>query len=331
MLKTTLSALAITVSTLAMAQEQNYQAPEQATATDFIEIFETLSGKHPGIRKGHARGVCAAGSFTPSSVAQERYSSPIFDTKVPVVLRFSMGGGNPNADERAKAPRGIGVQFQLANGSLHQLAGLTTPMFAGKNPEQFLGLLRLNAQIRDGEAPADARANYFAANPEAAGQGQWLQQRNPAAEYTSASYYGIHTFFADTATGKKDKFRWQLIPATGEVLLTDEERETLPADFLTDRLVERINTDGAVHYYLQWVIGTDADATNDPSVVWPVEQREVVNVGTLTISGANGEQCTPINFDPNLLAQGVQASDDPVLALRSAAYAISFGKRLSQQ
>ncbi|MFT6269434.1 MAG: catalase, partial [Alphaproteobacteria bacterium] len=38
-----------------------------------------------------------------------------------------------------------------------------------------------------------------------------------------------------------------------------------------------------------------------------------------------------LNFDPNILSAGFTPSADPVLRMRSPAYAISFGKRLSNQ
>lgn len=55
-------------------------------------------------------------------------------------------------------------------------------------------------------------------------------------------------------------------------------------------------------------------------------------MGTLTLSEyqpqANGK-CEKINFDPTLVSDGVAISDDPILKFRSPAYAISYGKRLS--
>jgi catalase len=46
---------------------------------------------------------------------------------------------------------------------------------------------------------------------------------------------------------------------------------------------------------------------------------------------SGGDACTIINFDPNVMSAGFLPSDDPVLKMRSPAYAISFGKRLSNQ
>lgn len=71
--------------------------------------------------------------------------------------------------------------------------------------------------------------------------------------------------------------------------------------------------------------GGNPEADERLTQLWP-QDRETVTVGRLRITDAGGEACDLVNFDPNRLA-----SDDPVLALRSAAYAISQGKRLANQ
>jgi catalase len=307
------------------------EAPATASAVDFIEIFEQLNGNHPGVRKGHARGVCATGQFIPDTAAAERFASPLFVGEAPVVIRFSMAGGNPEADERARSPRGIGLQFQLADDQpSHHLAGLSVPLFAGKNPQQFLGLLRINRQIQQGEATPEDRERYLLANPEAARQGAWVRSRLPAAEYTSDSYYGVHTFIAETKTGSLQPFRWQLVPEPGEQRLTEDELTSLPEAFLERRLAQRLAGDGDAWFLLQWVLGEPGDTTNDPSMLWP-DDREKITVGRVQVTSAGDTACVPVNFDPNRLAGGVRPSDDPVLRLRSAAYAISQSKRLANQ
>ena len=55
----------------------------------------------------------------------------------------------------------------------------------------------------------------------------------------------------------------------------------------------------------------------------------VKNASVLEDSG--GKDCTVINFDPTVLSAGFSASADPFLRMRSTAYAISFGKRMSGQ
>jgi catalase len=57
----------------------------------------------------------------------------------------------------------------------------------------------------------------------------------------------------------------------------------------------------------------------------------MVPAGVITLTALGGDTCERVNFDPNVLASGITASADPILQLRSAAYAISFGKRISGQ
>ena len=68
-----------------------------------------------------------------------------------------------------------------------------------------------------------------------------------------------------------------------------------------------------------------------PDHARPDHARPDLSPGTLSVVGSGGEACTPINFDPNVLSAGFSAGADPILRMRSPAYAISFGQRLSGQ
>src|SRR5690554_3168428 len=112
-------------------EDDRYAPPATATPQDFIAVFKEMNGANAGLRKGHTRGVCASGEFVPSDAAKERFTTPLFSqASMPLVLRFSMGGGNANADERV-GTRGVGIAFNLENNQQHRLAGLTTPLFSG--------------------------------------------------------------------------------------------------------------------------------------------------------------------------------------------------------
>ncbi len=108
-----------------------------------------------------------------------------------------------------------------------------------------------------------------------------------------------------------------------------EQAAAKPADFLADTLTEQLQQ-GDVSFTLQVEIGEPADSDIDPSVRWP-EQRSKVTLGTVHLNTAGGEICRQINFDPTVLSAGFSLSDDPFLQIRSIAYAISFGKRMSGQ
>ena len=84
---TTYIALLSALSFSAAAQQASIQAPQSATANDFIEVFKQLSGEHPGVRKGHAKGVCALGSFEPPQ-PQARLDTPLFSEQAPLRCAF---------------------------------------------------------------------------------------------------------------------------------------------------------------------------------------------------------------------------------------------------
>lgn len=79
-------------------------------------------------------------------------------------------------------------------------------------------------------------------------------------------------------------------------------------------------------------VADKGDVVNDPTVVWP-ETRKQVELGTLTLKnvdadGVKFEKATM--FNPLVLVDGIDASDDPILLARPAAYAVSYGRRLGQ-
>lgn len=54
-------------------------------------------------------------------------------------------------------------------------------------------------------------------------------------------------------------------------------------------------------------------------------------MGVLTIFSAlpqTGAECEKITYDPLVMSDGVEPTDDPVLLFRSPSYAFSFAKRL---
>ena len=78
-------------------------------------------------------------------------------------------------------------------------------------------------------------------------------------------------------------------------------------------------------------IGQPGDPQDDPTQYWPKDRKEI-KAGTLTISSAspqNGAACEKINFDPMVMADGIEPTNDPILQFRSPAYAVSYSKRLN--
>ncbi|MET0849353.1 MAG: catalase, partial [Pseudomonas sp.] len=138
----------------------------------------------------------------------------------------------------------------------------------------------------------------------------------------------INAFYLVNASGQKQAVRWSMIPVA-----QDAAGATAPegADFLEKDLVQKIAA-GPLRFKLNITLANPGDPVNDASKTWP-EGRKVINAGTLVLDATqpqlNGE-CRDINYDPLVLPAGIEGSDDPLLAARSAGYASSYLRRTSE-
>ncbi|WP_100656704.1 catalase family peroxidase [Alteromonas flava] len=323
-----LSSAVIVAGAFALTPISNVNA--EPSPNDFIELFEKLGGQHKGQRRAHANGVCAAATFTPNKALAERSTSALFSAEtLPATVRFSMGSGNPSADQRANGARGMAIQINLPDGSKHHIVGNSTPVFAAKDPATFFGLLENLLPNPEGVVDYQKVGAYIATHPSTQPLAQWQQVTPPPYSYGTSKYFGLHAFYFVDGKGERQVFRWHTTPDAGERLLTTEEKQALPELFLSDHLQQQFNADG-VSFTIHATLGQPEDTTIDPSQAWPAD-RETVEFGKITLNAVGGDACTPINFDPNVVSAGFATSDDPVLKMRSPAYAISFGKRLSGQ
>ncbi|MCG2576351.1 catalase family peroxidase [Dechloromonas sp. XY25] len=299
-----------------------------------VGAIEGVFGVTPGERRNHIKGTCAAGEFVGTRKAARLSKSPLFSGKpVPVVARFSVSGGNTKVPDVAKSGRGMALEFQLPKGKLHHITMLNTPMFGAAQPQTFLDLmLALKPDPATGKPDPEKMKAFKASHPDNLAQADYLASNNPPASYASSSYWGIHTFKFIDKKGTATLVRWQFVPQDGEKRLSDDELKTAGANFLESALIERTKQ-GPARWDMLVSIGQPGDSETDPTVLWPAE-RPRIKAGTLTISRAEaqkGAPCEPINFDPLVMAPGIQPTDDPILRFRSPTYAVSFGKRLSER
>lgn len=311
------TALMLTLATPLGARAQEAQ-PEA-----LIDALNGVFGKHAGVRAAHTKGICVKGTFTPTAEASSLSKAPQFAAPVPLVGRYSLGGGDPAAsDSQQDNVRGIALHFQLPDGSNSDLLLISAPVFNAKTPEQFLELLTTVAQ----KDPAKIDA-FFKAHPETTRQGAWLKARPVPASYATADYFGVHTFYLINAKGDRRGVKWKAEPAGGFVGLSDKEAAGKGSDFYAGELNERF-AKGPVDYNLYAVLGEPGDQDDDPTSEWPAD-RKSVKVGTISLGGLEpAATCDAGIFDPNLLADGIEASqNDKILPMRSLDYAVSFGRR----
>ena len=296
---------------------------EEAQPEQLIDGLNGVFGVHAKMRAAHTKGICVKGNFTPTAEAAGLSKAPMFAAPVPLVGRFSLGGGNPMASDGQKDNvRGIAMHFQLPDGSVSDLLLISAPIFVAKTPEQFLELLRTVA-TKDA-AKIDA---FFKANPDSTRQKAWLTARETPASYATADYFGVHTFYLTNAKGDRQGVKWKAEPVGGFKGLTDKDAEAKGADFYAKELNDQF-AKGPVEFNLFAVLGQPGDQDNDPTSEWPAD-RKSVKVGTIAITGLEPTKSCDVGiFDPNNLADGVEPSqNDKILPMRSQDYAVSFGRR----
>jgi catalase len=126
--------------------------------------------------------------------------------------------------------------------------------------------------------------------------------------------------------------RWRFVPEDGEKELTADQMAKAPNDFLESALITRTKQ-GPVRWKMIVTIGQPGDAETNPTVLWPKERKEI-EAGTLSLTAATSQEggvCYPINFDPLVMAEGIQPTQDPILLFRSPSYAASFALRAADK
>jgi catalase len=117
-------------------------------------------------------------------------------------------------------------------------------------------------------------------------------------------------------------------PEAGIRTLPDEELESKSADYLQEELAERLAA-GQVRFTLRVRLAADGDPLDDPTVPWP-DDRTTVTLGTMELTALDMDRergDDVVVFDPTRVTDGVECSDDEILATRPRAYAVSIERR----
>ena len=123
-----------------------------------------------------------------------------------------------------------------------------------------------------------------------------------------------------TASTHWGRYTWE--PEDGTEYLTDEQREAA-ATATTCRTRSGSGwPTGIARFTLEFTLANDGDPLDDPTAEWEGE-HEVVELGELEVIQVVEDAETPdkpLVFDPMRLTDGIEPSDDPILAARPKAY-----------
>jgi catalase len=307
-------------------------APNDLTPARFVDGFEQVNGVHSGFRRNHAKGVCASGYFEGNGNGVRLSKAPVFrEARVPVIGRFSLGGGRPDAADAPDAVRGLGLQFSLPDGELWRTAMINLPVFPFRTPEAFYeNMIASQPDPQTGKPdPAKMKA-FLARHPETERALTAIKGQPVSSGFDNSTFRGLNAFRFLNAAGDSTPVRWLMTPVQ-----PFEAADTAPAaqdrNYLFDSLIARIHRQ-PLRWHLIVIVGQPGDPTDDATVAWP-EGREQVDVGTLTLDRVESDDTSAardVNFDPLVLPAGIAPSDDPLLSARSAVYSRSFTRRAGE-
>jgi catalase len=305
-------------------------AQEPQVAEQTIDAMHKLWGQHPGIRANHAKGVVVEGSFTPTDAGAKLSKAPLFQGKpVPVTARFSDATGLPAIPDGSPDanPHGAAIKFRLPNGEMDLVLN-SLSFFPVATGAEFRDLLQAVAASGPGSAKPTALERFFASHP--AAPRAFATAATPVS-FARETYHGLDAFIFVDAAGKRQPFRWRLVPVAGSEHLGAAEAAKQPPDFLVDELPACLAKE-QVQFRLLAQLAKPGDPTNDATRPWP-EDRALVELGTITLTKAAPDSAAAARqllFLPNNLPDGIEVSDDPLIDARVQAYAISFSLRSQQ-
>lgn len=297
-------------------------------ATQLVEAIHQHVGFYPGHRSIHAQGRYYAGVFTATPEARRISRASHFQGQpVPVTVRHS---NSPAANPIGPADSvSMATRFYLPDGRVTDLIALPITLFFTRTPEETLELLQISLpDPATGKPDMEKVGQFLAARPwvlHAVG----LRKQLPAAvSFAETAYHALHAFRFVNETGEAVYARYHWEPEAGVSTQTLEALHEKPSAYLFDELEQRL-LGAPVRFRLVLQMAGEGDPTDDPNAPWP-DDRARVTVGELAITRPTTleEIGDPVMMhDPTRVTDGIELSDDPILAARRGIYEVSVAHR----
>lgn len=162
--------------------------------------------------------------------------------------------------------------------------------------------------------------------------------QKPAHAYSFATeqWHGIHAYKFINGKGEERFFRWRLVPWQGVMKHSLSDANKQSTNYQFDDLANRLTNNKPIRYKLLAQLAEEGDEVNDSAKVWP-ETNEFVEMGEIFVESLwtfeegggvevgegnpKGRQQKRIIYDPKpRYIDGIEASDDPLIEVRTSVY-----------
>lgn len=290
---------------------------------DAITRIRAAFRPKPGYRTLHAKGAFYAGTFTATAQATElSRAGHLNGESVPVLVRWSNGGGNPAVADPKPDVRGMAVSWKLPDGSATDLLGQTSPTFPTADPEEFVALTE--ASTKPATFPLFLLRNRHLVKRLLPGLKAGALKA--PVSFAEATFYPIHAYGWIASDGTRTWVRYRFVPVA-----TKADRlatEFSGRDRLREEIVARLAR-GPVEHDVIVQVAAPGDDPHDPTAVWQ-GAREFVAGRIIVTEPVDDPEAGggPVVFDPTRIIDGLELPDDPILHFRPGAYSESVARRM---
>ncbi len=303
---------------------------ERLTPTRLVDALAPAAGPSLGHRRNHAKGICFTGEFDANGAGAELSKAQVFlfAGSIRCSERFNLATADANAPDATVRVHGLGISITTPDGQEWRSAMIDAPIFAVSTPQGFYELL-LAAKSKD----ADAMKNFPSRRtPEFAAFGDWAKATPPGPTVTRKIGSTASTASSSsTMPARSIRCAGRLCRRRSRHSISPADLAKRGPDYLEQEIAQRV-AGAPQRWTLVVTVANPGDPTADPTKAWPPDRR-TVEIGTLVVQKVEAEPngpCRDINFDPTVLPTGIQTSDDPFPAARSAAYMKSYDLRTSE-
>ena len=223
----------------------------------------------------------------------------------------------------------MAVKFYLPDGTVTDLIALPMPLFVARTADETYELLEAGRLDPATGKPDPAKfGNFLAARPWIANAVKLFFGLPSAVSFAQTEYHALHAFRFVNAKDEIQYGRYHWVPQAGVAGQTREELEKKPPSYLFEELEARLRG-GPVFFDLMLQLAGEGDPTDDPTAPWP-EDRPRVKLGQLKVTRPTTVEeigDAVMMHDPTRVTDGIEVSEDPVLAARRGVYELSVAYR----